>query len=347
MTNATYQQLALDWHPQSKTDKSFALFVAFILMLTLGAAMFIATIEVPADTKREKIVIPERVAKFILDKPKPKPKPIIIKKPKPKPKPKPIKKELPKPKKEEPKVKEIIKVKKQPPKKERVLTKKQVKARDKASKSGLLALSNELADLMDTSGIDDMVGNKLSKGKGGTDALVLASNNSSNVLTAGASKGSGGVSGRKVGSGGTSNVTLNKSEVAAAQQALLASRADTKIVKNSKKVDKSATKPSKKKKRTGNYRPEEDIAYVMDKNKSKLHALYRKARRTNPNIKGKIVLEITISPAGKVLKVAIASSELDDKKLEKRIVARVKKFNFGADNVKAVTVTYPIEFLPS
>jgi hypothetical protein len=48
-----------------------------------------------------------------------------------------------------------------------------------------------------------------------------------------------------------------------------------------------------------------------------------------------------------VLKVNVTSSELNDTKLEKRIVARVKKFNFGAENVKAVTVTYPIEFLPS
>ncbi|MCP5077769.1 MAG: TonB family protein [Psychromonas sp.] len=341
MTNATYQQLALDWHPQSKTDRAFVLFVATILAFTMGFAWLMSTIEVPVETKREKVVIPERVAKFILDKPKPKPKPVIKKKPKPKP----IKKEEPKLKKEDVKLKDKIKIKKQPPKKERVLTENQKKARDKASQSGLLALSNELSDLMDTSDIDAMVGTKLSKGNGGSDAMLLTSNNSSNLLTAGASKGSGGVSASGVGrGGGKSTVKLNRSEVAAAQQALLASRADTKIVKNEKKADKSGKKTTK---RTGNYRPEEDIAYVMDKNKSKLHALYRKARRTNPSIKGKIVLEITISPAGKVLKVNIASSELDDSKLERRIVARVKKFNFGADNVKAVTVTYPIEFLPS
>lgn len=341
MTNATYHQLALDWHPQSKTDRSFVLLVTFILVLTMGFAILMATIEVPTETKRQKVEIPERIAKFILDKPKPKhkqkQKPII------KVKPKSIKKEAPKPKKEEVKPKEKIKVKKQPPKKERVLTEKQAKARDTASKSGLLALSNELADLMDTSDIDGMVGIKL--GKGGTDAMLLASNNNSDVLSAGASKGSGGVSGSKVGSISIfSNVQLNKSAVADAQQALLVARADDKIVKSDKKVDKSGNKTAK---RTGNYRPEEDIAYVMDKNKSKLHALYRKARRTNPSIKGKIVLEITISPAGRVLKVNITSSELDDAKLERRIVSRVKNFNFGADNVKAVTVTYPIEFLPS
>lgn len=338
MTKASYQQLALSWHPESKTDRKFVLFVTFTLILTMGFALLMGTIKVPVESKREKVVIPERVAKFILDKPKPKPRPII------KEKPKPIKKKLPKAVKKKAKPKDKIKVRKLAPKKQRVLTNKQVKARDKAAKSGLLALSNELADLIDTSDIDGMLGNKLAKNRAGTDALILASNNSLNVLSAGVTKGSGDVNGDRVGAAGRSTVKLNQSQVAAVQQALLASREDSRIVKRDRKVDKSGNKTAQ---RTGNYRPEEDIAYVMDKNKSKLHALYRKARRSNPTIKGKIVLVITISPSGKVLKVSIASSELDDKKLERRIVARVKKFNFGAQNVKAVTVTYPIEFLPS
>ncbi len=110
-----------------------------------------------------------------------------------------------------------------------------------------------------------------------------------------------------------------------------------------------ATKKVKtaKKERVGNYRSEEDIAYVVDKNKSKLHAIYRRARRSDPGIQGKIVLEITILPSGKVESVRMTSSELQNTKLETRIIARVKQFDFGAQNVKKVTVTYPIEFLPS
>ena len=343
MTNATYQQLALDWHPQSKTDRSFVMFVVGMLVLTMAFAISVGSIEVPVETKREQVKIPERVAKFILDKPKPKPKPVPIIKEKPKPKPKVIKKVEPKVKDEE---KKKVQVKKQPREKKRVLTEKQVKARDKAAQTGLLALSNDLADLMDTSEFDSMVGTKLTKTQTGGGATQVAATNSTNILTSGTSKGSGGVSASSVGAGGGSGagVKLNKGEVVAMQQALLASRSDNTIVKSEKKAAKAVTKAVK---RTGNYRPEEDIAYVMDKNKSKLHALYRKARRANPSIKGKIVLEITISPSGEVVKVNIASSELDDQKLEKRIVARVKKFNFGADNVKEVMVTYPIEFLPS
>jgi len=333
MTTATYQQLALAWHPQSKSDKPFIIFAVSFVLLFVGLGLFIGSIELPKETKRAKVVIPERVAKFILEKPKPKPKPKVIKKEPPKPKV--IKKDPPK-------EKDKPKVKKKQVKKEQVLTKKQVKARETASKSGLLALSNELSDLMDTSSIDAMVGNKIARNKTATTAASTAQRD--NLLAADATKGSGGVSTSKVLNSSRSSVKLDDAQVAAAQQQLLASRADTSLVEGKAKEDQIAKAEFK---RTGNYRPEEDIAFVMDKNKSKLHALYRKARRSNPGIKGKIVLEITISPEGKVLVVNIASSELNDKKLESRIIARVRQFNFGAANVKAVTVTYPVEFLPS
>lgn len=335
MTTATYQQLALAWHPKSKSDKPFTLFAICIVLLFVATGLYMGSIELPDEPKRAKVAIPERVAKFITEKPKPKPKPKVIKKEPPKPKV--IKKEPPKPK-------DKPKVKKKQEKKQQVLTKKQVEARKVASDSGLLALSNELSDLMDTSSIDAMVGNKLAKNTTSTKASKAERDS---FLTADAGKGSGGVntaSTNKLLNASRSSVTLDQAQVAAAQQQLLAARADTTLVEGNAKADKSSEKAFK---RTGNYRPEEDIAYVMDKNKSKLHALYRKARRSNPSIKGKIVLEITISPEGSVLSVVIASSELDDKRLESRIVARVKGFNFGAANVKAVTVTYPIEFLPS
>jgi TonB family protein len=336
MTTATYQELALAWHPQSKSDKSFTIFAVSFVLLFVGLGLFMGSVELPKETKRAKVVIPERVAKFILDKPKPKPKPKVIKKEPPKPKV--IKKDPPKPK-------DKLKVKKQQIKKEQVLTKKQVKAREKASESGLLALSSELSDLMDTSSIDAMVGNKIAKNSTSASAENAAQRTAQrdSLLAADATKGSGGVSTAKVLNSSRSSVKLDSAQVAAAQQQLLASRADTSLVAGTK-PEKAAEKSFK---RTGNYRPEEDIAYVMDKNKSKLHALYRKARRSNPSIKGKMILEITISPEGNVLVVNIASSELNDKKLESRIVARVRQFNFGAADVKAVTVTYPVEFLPS
>ena len=77
------------------------------------------------------------------------------------------------------------------------------------------------------------------------------------------------------------------------------------------------------------------------------HHIYRRARRADPGLKGKIVLEITIAPSGKVLRVRIKSSELNNPSLEARLIARIKRFDFGVSQTEKVTVTFPIEFLPS
>lgn len=91
---------------------------------------------------------------------------------------------------------------------------------------------------------------------------------------------------------------------------------------------------------------EEDIYYVIDQNKGKLHAVYRQARRANPGLKGKIIFDITILASGQVSAVIIRSSELNDPVLEERLVSRIKSFDFGAREGGEMTVTYPVEFIP-
>jgi TonB family protein len=325
MTGASYQSLALAWRPKNRPDKPFILFTLLILALFLGTALFFSSIELPKKERRAKIDVPDRVAKFILDKPKPivKPKPKKIEKPKPAPK---------------------SKVKRKKPKKEIKLTEKQKVARKKAGESGLLALSDELSDLMDTSSIDSMVGNALRKS---TNQTQIASMDTG-ILTAGSLESSGGKDRLRVQSKAhlstISSTTMLDSEQGATAQELIAARAGD----DASKPDSTGPekKKAEKRERVGNYRSEEEIAYVIDKNKSKLYSIYRRASRSDSGIQGKIVLEITILPSGKVENVRIASSELQNTKLEARIIARVKQFYFGAQNVKKVTVTYPIEFLP-
>jgi len=315
MSAITYQDIALNWSPKSKRDHNFNIIALLVLSGFMLAGVFMSMMELPAEKRMIKVDVPERVAKFILDKPRPKPKPKIIEPPKLKPKPKP-------------------RVERQKPKKEVQLTKKQEVARKKAEQSGLLALSSELADLVDTSSIDSMVGKKIEKTGNAQQAARVNTEN----LNKDVAKGSAGVSDNsylaKVGT-----TKLNEQERAVARE-LITSRA----VKagNYAKGTEAGKSP-----RIGNYRSEEDIAYVMDQNKSKLHSLYRRARRHNPGLKGKIVLEITILSNGKVSTVRIKSSELNDPSLESKLLARIRQFDFGVQNVKTVTVTFPVEFLPS
>jgi len=91
----------------------------------------------------------------------------------------------------------------------------------------------------------------------------------------------------------------------------------------------------------------EEISLVFDKNKGAIYSLYSRALRKDPTLQGKVVLEITIAASGRVISCKVISSELNDKKLERKLVSRVKMLNFGERDVEVMVVTYPIDFLPT
>jgi hypothetical protein len=59
------------------------------------------------------------------------------------------------------------------------------------------------------------------------------------------------------------------------------------------------------------------------------------------------LVQIHPETAQEHLLAQIISSELDDKNLERKLELKIKKFKFSRANVAAITVTYPIDFLPS
>ncbi|MCF6324377.1 MAG: AgmX/PglI C-terminal domain-containing protein [Gammaproteobacteria bacterium] len=327
MATIAYKELALSWNSTREDDRKFKIITVISMVLLFGIVFYIQSIEVPK-LERKAHVIPDRIAKFVGQAPKPK----KIEVPKPKLKPKPIPKLEPKPKVEKKveKPKESLKkklAKKQKPKK-KPLTNKQKAAREKAQKSGLLELSKGLADLMDTSDISKVVvvnkGKKIANGSHTKAATV-----SKSLLTARVSKNSGGVSDADF----KSDVGLTQTELEVLQHSEVDSTLD---------VAQAETLASRM-----NMRSEEEITMVFDRNKSKLFSIYNRERRTDPGLKGTIVLEIVIAPSGEVVEVRIVSSELNNSKLERRILSRIKQFNFGEKEVDTVTVSYPIEFIPS
>ena len=54
------------------------------------------------------------------------------------------------------------------------------------------------------------------------------------------------------------------------------------------------------------------------------------ALRDKPDLQGKLVFELTIASDGAVMQCEIASSELNDPELERKLVARIKLFRFEA-----------------
>ncbi len=76
-------------------------------------------------------------------------------------------------------------------------------------------------------------------------------------------------------------------------------------------------------------RTDEEIQIVFDRYKATLYRIYNKELRKDPTLKGRITLRLTIEPDGKVSMCQSESSDLGSKVLIDKIVARVKRFNFG------------------
>ena len=91
----------------------------------------------------------------------------------------------------------------------------------------------------------------------------------------------------------------------------------------------------------------EEIKLVFERNKGAIYAIYNRALRDDPALQGKVVLELKIAPSGEVAGLRIVSSELKADELEKKLLARIRSFDFGAKDVEAMVVTWPVDFLPS
>jgi uncharacterized membrane protein YgcG len=97
----------------------------------------------------------------------------------------------------------------------------------------------------------------------------------------------------------------------------------------------------------GGSRTDEEIQIVFDRYKASFYRLYNRELRNNPTLKGQMVLRLTIEPDGSVSMCALQSTDMDAPDLAAQVVNRVKTINFGAKEVPAVTIVYPIDFLPA
>lgn len=111
---------------------------------------------------------------------------------------------------------------------------------------------------MDTSSINAMLGKRVSTKY----SSQIAANVNKEVLTQGSSTGSGGISRDKYTTKVVSKTVLTQAEKVAFRKSLSSN-------------GKLRTKDNKTRRCGENIRSEEDVIYVMDQNKSKLHRIYR------------------------------------------------------------------------
>ncbi len=311
----------LPWTSPGDEERRFRLISLIVIGLTILFGVAIPFIDLPEKQRPEREKLPPRLAQLILEeKPKPppaKPKEIIVPE-KPKPKPKPVAKKKPKP------------VKKPARKiaKKKVISSPEA-ARKKAASAGLLAFSDDLADLRDDPGVTSVQRvNQLSK------AGNRATTSERAIITSGVSKGSAGINTSKL-----SRDTGNQG---------LSGRKTTEVTSTAVRGNGGGGQNAARKGK--DYRAQrtaEEIQLVFDQNKGAVYALYHRALRKDPTLRGKVLLELTIAESGKVTACRIVSSELNDSNLERKLISRVKTFKFPSKDVDRVTVTYPIDFLPS
>jgi TonB family protein len=256
--------------------------------------------------------VPERVVEFLLDRPKPKPAP-------------------PPPRIETPKPVELPKLEApviEPPPRPKEQPKPKPDPRQKAANSGLLALSQQLADLRQLDVNTKSDAKALNAGAGEKTRVDRA------LLTAKVGEGSGGIAVSAVSSGfGGGAIGLKGHDtVRVAAPPSAAPPADA-VERSGRSLKASRTR--------------EEIELVFDRNKSAIYALYSRALRDKPALQGKVVLEVTIAPSGEVTACEVVSSELNDPELERKLVARVRMFRFEARDVATMTTTKPIEFFPA
>ena len=308
--------LLLPWSISREDERRFRKILITTLLLTMVLGIAVPLLPVLKKPVEQEAELPPRFAKLIFEKrseptPPPKPKPVEKAKPEPQAKKKPLpKKQTP------PKV-----VKKTESKKPKVDAVEQ--ARKKASTAGLLALQDSLADLRDQS-VDQLRGDRRLSNSGST-----AKKTERALITS------------KVGAGsqGINTAAMSRDTGSTSLAARTATQVKSSIAKPSAAGKRKNSKTAS--------RSIEEIQVVFDRNKSAIYSLYNRALRKDPTLQGKMVLKLTIAPSGKITNIELVSSELGDPALERKLVQRIKMFNFGAKQVDAVTLTYPIDFLPA
>ncbi len=328
---ATFTPYELSWTANESDERRFRQFVAIFLIFFLTFSISVSYISVPKQERSQAEKLPPRLAKMILERkkvvPPPPPKPEIkIEKPE-------IKKEEPKKveKKKEPEKKKVEK--KEPPKpkpepvKQKTPEQRVDAARKKAASSGLLAFSDELADLRETP--------TLSNNSPLTTGQSKSTNIERSMITSLAGKSSGGINTGQL-SRSTGGIQLTERSTTTVESPVERAARDAAA---NKKPGKQLSKKIERSKGA--------VILKLSQNKGAIDSIYRRALRKDPTLQGRVNVEIVIAPSGKVIKCEIISSEFQSEEVLKKIISRIKFINFGAEDVGEFTIQYNFDFLPT
>ncbi|MBT8148764.1 MAG: AgmX/PglI C-terminal domain-containing protein [Pseudomonadales bacterium] len=198
-------------------------------------------------------------------------------------------------------------------------------ARDKAAKTGVLAFADDLAAMRQQVDVSNVKVSNMARG------AAKATSSSRKLLSARASTSVAGIA----------SAALSKDTGGVA----LSGRETTRIYAPAGDFDAGAEEVASD---GADYagRSSESVRRVMDANKGSIFSIYNRALRKDGSLAGKVLFNMVIEPSGVISAISLVSSELADEALVRKILARIKMVNFGAEPVAQTNVNYSFDFLP-
>ena len=316
MTTTAIRWTELPWSLDPVVEQRFRRITGRTALAALLLGLLVPWLPIPERDSLLPPEVPERYARLLIERTPPPPPPVTA--PEPEPEPQPVVEEqvaavpdaVPDPRPETP----------APP---------VPSARERAATKGVMAFADTLADLRSSDAVAAATSaDGLAAGAGET------RHNERSVITAQGGRASGGINtaGLSRNTGGTGLGGRTVTQVSAPSGGGGGAGAGSGSGRGGDGL---------------NARSREEIELVFDRNKAAIYALYNRALRNDPTLRGRLVLELTIAPDGEVTDCNVVSSELLDPEFERRLVARVKMFRFEDKDVATVTTTKPIEFFPA
>ena len=323
------RELIMPWARGGEDDRRFRKTLAASLLICLLFALIVPHINLPLQELAGKSVkVPDRIVRMMMEarpKPPPAPREELRKQPEhrlaeQKPAEQAAPRQTPKPDKVEP-------AKGPSP----------APGEPAAPEKGILAFRERFAGLKDAQvtdrlGLQARLSSSNDKSSGPPERSMLTTNgpgSSGGINLASLSRGLGGTKGSG-GSGGMAGVQVTRASSAISGGGGAAGTSDRPLA--------SGARAS---------RTDEEIQIVFDRYKAALYRLYNRELRKDPTLRGQMVLRLTIEPDGRVSMCALQSSDMNAPDLSTQVVDRVRTINFGPKDVAAITIVYPIDFLPA
>ncbi|MBT8108325.1 MAG: AgmX/PglI C-terminal domain-containing protein [Gammaproteobacteria bacterium] len=315
--------VVMPWGRGYEEDKRYRKSLASSVLTSFVLAILVGSIAIPIKDRPKELELPERMAKLVREQLPPPPEPERIVEPE-------IDEEIPEP---EPELAEEV----EPSETAEVEQAPQLAAADEpdikeqVKSKGILAFRESFASASSLRP-DAQLGLDASVSNAGSDEIGRPTRA---MVTTNAPGSSGGINlasiSRNVGGGGPGMGGVAVSRVASS----IGSGGDG-----------YSNRPMAGSALAG--RTDEEIQIVFDRYKAALYRLYNRELRKDPTLRGQIIIKLTIEPDGSVSFCTLQSSDMGAPMLAEQVIERVASFDFGAkEDIAAVTIIYPIDFLPA